>query len=88
MVVGKIPTTWTGWNLLAEQWFKFCSVNRVREGQHTNDDLTQIKPLANTNTATWPDEFVKLYLNNYLPGKKNDSSICKLDSEVVVCNII
>ena len=63
-------------------------LNRVREGQHTNDDLTQIKPLANTNTATWPDEFVKLYLNNYLPGKKNDSSICKLDSEVVVCNII
>ena len=27
-------------------------LNRVREGQHTNDDLTQIKALANTNTAT------------------------------------
>ena len=30
-------------------------LNRVREGQHTNDDLTQIKTSANTNTATWPD---------------------------------
>ena len=56
----------------------------VREDQHTNDDLTQIKALANTNTATCPDEFVKVYLNNSLAGKENDSSICKLDSEIVV----
>ena len=59
-------------------------LNRVREGQHTNDDLTQIKALANTNTATWPNGFVKVYLKNYLAGKENDSSICKLDSEIVV----
>ena len=58
--------------------------NRVREDQHTNDDLTQIKALANTNTATWPDEFVKVYLNNYLAGKENYSSVRKLDSEIVV----
>ena len=32
-------------------------LNRVREGQHTNDDLTQIKVSANTNTASWPNEF-------------------------------
>ena len=30
-------------------------LNRVQEGQHANDDLTQVKPLANTNTTTWPD---------------------------------
>ena len=59
-------------------------LNRVREGQHTNDDLTQIKALANTNTATWPDDFVKVYLNIYLAGKENDSSIRKLNSEIVV----
>ena len=40
--------------------------------------------MANTNTATWPDEFVKVYLSNYLAGKENDSSIRKLDSEIVV----
>ena len=43
-------------------------LNRVGEGQQTNNDVIQIKALANTDTATWPDEFVKIYLNNYLAG--------------------
>ena len=59
-------------------------LNRVQEGQHTNDDLTQIKVSANTNTTTWPNEFIKVYQNNYLAGKENDSSIHKLDSEIIV----
>ena len=29
-----------------------------------------MKALANTDTATWPDEFVKVYLNNYLGGEE------------------
>ena len=36
------------------------------EGQQTNNDLFQIKALANTDTTTWPDEYVKVHLNNYL----------------------
>ena len=24
---------------------------------------------VNTDTATWPDEFVKVYLNNYVVGQ-------------------
>ena len=59
-------------------------LNRVREDQHANDDLTQVIALANTNTATWFDEFVEVYLNNDLADKENDSSIRKLDSEIVV----
>ena len=59
-------------------------LNRVQEGQHTNDDLTQIKVSANTNTTTWPNEFIKVYQSNYLAGKENDSSIHKLDSEIIV----
>ena len=39
-------------------------LNRVREGQQTNNDVIQIKALANSDLATWPDEFVKVYLNN------------------------
>ena len=35
-------------------------LNRVREGQQTDNDVIQIKALANTDTATWPDEFVKV----------------------------
>ena len=46
--------------------------------------MIQIKALANTDTATWSDEFVKVYLNNYLAGQENEDSIRKLDSEVVV----
>ena len=45
--------------------------------------MIQIKALANTNTATWPDKFVKVYLN-YLAGQENEDCIGKLDSEVVV----
>ena len=33
-------------------------LNRVREGKHTEDDVTKIKALANTDTYTWPDEVV------------------------------
>ena len=42
--------------------------------------MFQIKALANTDTGTWPDEFVKLYLNNYLAGQENEACI----GEVVV----
>ena len=59
-------------------------LNRVRKGQQTDNDVIQIKALANTDTATWPDEFVKVYLNNYLAGQENEDCIGKLDSEVVV----
>ena len=48
------------------------------------NDLIQIKALANTDTATWPDEFINVYLKNYLAGQENEACICKLDSEVVV----
>ena len=45
-------------------------LNKVWEGRHANDDVIQIKDLANTNTPTWPGEFVKVYLNNYFQTKK------------------
>ena len=48
------------------------------------DDVNQIKDLANTDTATWPDEFVKVYLKNYLGGQENEGCIGKLDPEVVL----
>lgn len=46
--------------------------------------MTKIKTLADTNTATWFDEFIKLYLNNYLAGQKNKDCLDKLDSEFVI----
>ena len=59
-------------------------LNRVREGQQTDNDMIQIKALANTDTSTWPDEFVKVYLNNYLANQENEDCIGKLDSEIAV----
>ena len=47
-------------------------LNRVQEGQQTNNDVIQIKALANTDTGTWPDEFVKVKLNNYLASQENE----------------
>ena len=32
--------------------------------------MIQIKTSASTDTATWPDEFVKVYLNNLGGGLK------------------
>ena len=49
-----------------------------------HDDVIQIKALADIDTATWSDEFVKVYLNNYLAGQESENCVSKLDSEVVV----
>ena len=46
--------------------------------------MNQIKTLANTDTTTWSDEFVKVYLNSYLEGQEHEGCISKLDSEVVL----
>ena len=45
--------------------------------------MIQIKASSNIDTVTWSDEFVKVYLTNYLSGQKNEACIGKLDSEVV-----
>ena len=45
--------------------------------------MIQIKALANIDTVTWPDEFLKVYLTNYLSGQKNEACIGKLNSEVI-----
>ena len=59
-------------------------LNIIREGQQTDNDVFQVKALVKTDAATWPDEFVKVYLNNYLAGQENEDYIGKLDSEDVV----
>ena len=47
-----------------------------------------MKAFANTFTATWLDECVNLYPNNYLAGQDNEDHNGKLDSEVVVIKIV
>ena len=47
-------------------------LNRVQEGKHTDNVIQIIKALANIDTATWLDEFAKVYLNNYLAGQESE----------------
>ena len=61
-------------------------LNRVQEDQQTDNDVIQIKALANIYTATWPDES-KVYLNNYSAGQENEDCIGNLHSEVVVIKV-
>ena len=58
-----------------------------QEGQRTVNDAIQIKALVNIDTATWPDEFAKVYLNTYLAGLEKEDCIGKLDSQVVVIKV-
>ena len=44
--------------------------------------MNQIKSFANTDTALWPDKFVKVYRSNYLAGQENGGFTGKLDPEV------
>ena len=62
-------------------------LNRVGEGQQTDNDAIQIKDLANTDTATWTDELVEVYCNNYLVGQENKDCIGKLDSEFMMLRL-
>ena len=57
---------------------------QLLKGQQTHNYMILMKALVNTDTSTWPDEFVKVYLNNYLAGQENEGCTGKLNSEVVV----
>ena len=62
-------------------------LKRVREGQQTDNGVIQIKALAKTDTVTWLDEFVKVYLDNYLAGQENEYCIGKLYSELLLLRL-
>ena len=53
-------------------------LNRLREGNHTRNDLAEIKALAHTDTSQWPGEFTKLYRTNALVNKENEQCMSKL----------
>ena len=57
-------------------------LSRVREDEHTDEDLAIIKSLADTDTSAWPEQYVKLFLTNYLAGKENEDCISKLGTEI------
>ena len=73
MVVGKLKL----YELVKIAWHSsnpdFAQLlNKVWEVQQTDHDVIQIKALASTDTATWPYEFLNVYLNSYLAGQENE----------------
>ena len=61
-------------------------LNRLREGKHTATDVKEIQMLADVDTTLWPNEYVKLYMTNYMAGRENDECIAKLNAETIVIN--
>ena len=55
---------------------------RLREGKHTEDDITEIRKLEETVTSTWPDEITHLYMTNYLAGCRNEECLSRLENEI------
>ena len=46
------------------------------------NNIIQIKALVSTDSTTWSDGFVNVYLNNYLVGQESEDCIGKLDSGI------
>ena len=66
-------------------------LNYLKEFENVSKQIMMCfkkKALANNDTATWPDEFVKAYLNNYLAGQENEDCIGSLDCEIVVIKVV
>ena len=59
-------------------------LSRLREGDHTKNDIKIIKSLEQTDTSTWPESYVRLFLINYLVNKENEEALSSLESEIFV----
>ena len=59
-------------------------LNRLREGNQTEEDIQQIKLLEHTDDSGWPKDHVRLYITNDLKNKHDDRCMKRLledDSE-------
>ena len=56
-------------------------LNRLREGNQTEDDILEIRALEHTDTSDWPEDHVRLYITNALKDKHNDKSMARLLEE-------
>ena len=56
-------------------------LNRLREGNHTNEDVRKITSLEQNDESDWPEDHVRLYITNDLKDKWNDVSTQRLLQE-------
>ena len=53
-------------------------LNRLREDNHTKDDLQKIHSLEGNDESNWPKDHIKVYITNHLKEKHNVVSTEKL----------
>ncbi|XP_066926766.1 uncharacterized protein [Clytia hemisphaerica] len=53
-------------------------LNRLREGNHTKTDIEKIQSFEHTDTAEWPENFMKMYITNNLKDQQNEKSLKSL----------
>ena len=56
-------------------------LNRLREGNQSEEDILEIKALEQTNTLDWPEDHVRLYITNDLKDKHNEVCMARLLEE-------
>ena len=50
-------------------------LNRIREIGRTDDNVEKIEVLAETETLSWPPEFVNVYLTNHMSNIERERCI-------------
>ena len=50
-------------------------LNRLREGNETEQDIQFIESLSETDTSNWPEDHCKLYITNRLTDNENDKHL-------------
>ena len=64
-------------------------LNRLREGNHTHDDIEQMKELETTDISAWPEEVAHLFITNHLANTHNESCLSRLhrsQNRIYTCN--
>ena len=56
-------------------------LNRLREGNHTKQDVQFIESLSETDTTDWPADHCKLYITNRLTNNENDKHLTAFRQE-------
>ena len=63
-------------------------LNRMREGNHTPEDIKFVEYLSETDTSNWPPDHCKLYMTNQLVNNENELHLKKFQQEGCIIHTI
>ena len=59
-------------------------LDRIREGNETQDDIEFVKSLSKTDVSNWPDNYCKLYITNRLKDIENQIYLAKVKQDGII----